>query len=917
MYHCHLYVAFVGQRGLSFEVIEGMDPPEDFTYEFFHAEGGGGPELAGADVIIADLTGIEPVPVVESLLRTKKEGARLLVLADRKRADALGRLLPALDELWLLPMGAQELRFRFGRWQEQRKAEADAWLIRQYLETTINSVPNLIWYKDKEGIHRKVNDSFCRLVGKSKTQVEGRDHCFIWGVGPEDAEVCAASDRVVMETEKTVVAEEEVVSSGGTKLLTTYKSPLYDLDGSVMGTVGVGIDITQERAYEEELVGKNNTLETIFTTLECGVLCHSADGHRILSVNDAALKILGYDTKEDMAQDGFDLVAMSVLDEDKPKLRAAIQSLQREGDSVNIEYRVRHGDGELLHIMGNVKLIRENGELCYQRFLLDWTAQKLRELERERHQDELVQALSIDYNLVCHFDLDTGKGLPLRVSGKDNLALDAIFHDELDLETCMEAYVRQFVCPEDREMMRQALSAETLRTELEKKKLYYVTFRRAEGEQKVYYSMKVVRGDHWGENHGIVLGFRSVDEETRKERERRRALEDVLDQARRASQAKDMFLSNMSHDIRTPMNAIMGFTNLSLAHLDDKEQVEEYLKKIMSSSNHMLSLLNDILDMSHIESGRMRLEQAPHSLVKVLRELKGIVQGELTGRELTFTATTDGIRNEMVLCDKVRLDQVLLNILSNAIKYTEPGGSISAQVTERAGIDPEHREYEFKIRDTGIGMDEKFLAHIFEPFEREANTTASGIQGTGLGLAITKNIVEMMDGSIDIQSEKGVGTEVTVTIPLRLYRGEGDAALDELPQHTDHQLEGHQGRILLTEDNLLNQEIAQAILEDAGFLVDLAENGSRAVEMVSRSTPGYYRVILMDIQMPVMNGYEATRAIRALPDPQLSQIPILAMTANAFEKDKQEALRSGMNGHVAKPIDIDKFFEVLEELLEK
>ena len=247
-----------------------------------------------------------------------------------------------------------------------------AWENTQFLEAVIDHSPSLIWFKTKDGIHEKVNDSFCKTVNKTKEQVQGRGHAYIWDVEQDDP-ACIESERIVMESRSTCVSEETIMTGGGTRLLTTYKSPLYDWDGTVMGTVGVAIDITQERTYEQEIIKKNQTLETIFTTLDCGVMRHSLDGSRIYSVNQAALRILGYGSKEELLADGFDTVANSVLAEDKPLLRQAILGLQKEGDSVSVEYRVRHTDGALLHIMGSVKLLRENGELLYQRFLLDCT----------------------------------------------------------------------------------------------------------------------------------------------------------------------------------------------------------------------------------------------------------------------------------------------------------------------------------------------------------------------------------------------------------------------------------------------------------------------------------------------------------------------------------------------------------------
>ena len=341
-----------------------------------------------------------------------------------------------------------------------------------------------------------------------------------------------------------------------------------------MGTVGVAIDVTQERAYEQEIMEKNRTLEAVFMTMDCGILCHTVDGSRIISTNRAALNILGYDSQEEMMAAGFLMVADSVLDEDKPKLRESITMLQKEGDSASVEYRVRHKDGKILHVMGNIKLLKENGEDFYQRFLLDCTEQKLEEKKKERHNQELVQALSIDYNQVCYFDLLTGMGIPLQ-SAKDHTEMfDSVFSGRISLEESMEHYIDTFVYEEDREMLRKEVTRENLKNELKEKGMHFVNYRVFLNGDTRYFQMKAVRTGAWEESLGIVVGFRNVDGEIREEMEKKNLLEDALQQANRASRAKSIFLSNMSHDIRTPMNAIVGFTALALTHIDKHDRVE-------------------------------------------------------------------------------------------------------------------------------------------------------------------------------------------------------------------------------------------------------------------------------------------------------------------------------------------------------
>ena len=525
-------------------------------------------------------------------------------------------------------------------------------------------------------------------------------------------------------------------------------------------------------------------------------------------------------------------------------------------------------------------------------------------------------------------------------------------------------------------------------------------------------------------------------------------LQVAVEKAESANRAKSTFLSNMSHDIRTPMNAIIGFTTLALSNIDDTERVKDYLGKTLASSNHLLSLINDVLDMSRIESGKIHLEEVEVNLSDVLHDLKTIVSGQIYAKQLELYMDVMDVTDEDVYCDKNRLNQILLNLLSNAIKFTPAGGTVSVRVRQLAGKVHGCGQYEFRIKDNGIGMSQEFAQKIFEPFERERTSTVSRIQGTGLGMAITKNIVDMMGGTIEVQTAQGKGTEFTVCVPMRaqteqrpvekITELEGLKALvvdddfntcdsvtkmlvkvgmraewtlsgkeavlrsrqsiemsdvyhayiidwrlpdmngievtrqirslhDDTPiiiltayDWSDIEVEAKaagvtafcakpmfmsdlretlmsalgqkpadavQGllpeknadfkgkHILLVEDNELNREIAQEILREYGFLVDSAENGAVAVEKVSTAAPGSYDLVLMDVQMPIMDGYTATRKIRALDDPARAKLPILAMTANAFDEDRRNALESGMNGFLSKPIVIDDLMQELHKIL--
>ncbi len=394
------------------------------------------------------------------------------------------------------------------------------------------------------------------------------------------------------------------------------------------------------------------------------------------------------------------------------------------------------------------------------------------------------------------------------------------------------------------------------------------------------------------------------------EREKIRAMESSL--------AKSRFLFNMSHDIRTPMNAIIGYTELALKE-PSSEVLHDYLVKIDRSNQHLLTLINDILEMSRIESGKVELELFPTDLFEIFDNIKELFDEQMKRKNITFEIHTGQVKNPYVWCDAKHLSRVLVNLVSNAYKFTDEGGNVTVSMTE-SGTDDEYGAYEIRIRDTGIGMSREFVEKMFNPFERERTSTVSGIEGTGLGLSISKNIIDLMGGMIDVHTSPGSGTEIVLSLKFK-KAAESDISVEtetKVEQVLDVDKMDFSGkRLLLVEDNEINMEIAMMMLTQAGFTVETAENGKIAVEMVSSSTPGYYNAVLMDIQMPVMDGYAATREIRALPNKELANIPILAMTANAFKEDEEAAFAAGMQAHIPKPVDLNVLLMRLSEVMEK
>ena len=663
------------------------------------------------------------------------------------------------------------------------------------------------------------------------------------------------------------------------------------------------------------------------------------------------------------------------------------------------------------------------------------------------HQEniERIMSLSDQFEVIFDVNIDTGLFSVSVKGGKFNDVINKDTGKGIDFFEDRENDIRKVVYKDDQDLVLKILEKENVIARLQHENSFFIDYRYVVSGKVLWYRMRVTKMGDWSKAHRMLVGVFNNDAVYRKEMQQQAALEEALEMAKSASRAKTMFLNNMSHDIRTPMNAIIGYTELATMHLGNMEQVRGFLGKIELSSNHLLSLINDVLDMSRIESGKLSLNEKTERIPDLIHTLKDIVQADIHSKQLQFYANSVDIKNEEIVCDKLRLNQVLLNVVSNAIKYTPIGGSIWFTVGQEQSTEAGVGSYVFIIRDSGIGMSEDFLPKIYDAFTRVNSSTVSGIQGTGLGMAITKNIVDMMNGSIDVKSKENEGTEVVLkfnfkiaetsrevervkelegkrilvvdddvesckhipeifkvlgmnadccnsgaealkkaklasdrgskydaflvdwrmpnmdgmktTRKLRELLGddilvivmsayewsdiEDDASKVKVcnfvskplfpsdvkeamlmsfgfkrteVQASDKNLNFNGKKILLVDDNELNREIAQEILEDCGIKVTSVCDGQKAVEFIKNATKDDCDLILMDVQMPIMDGYEATRQIRRL-DSEMSNIPIIAMTANAFADDQMAALDAGMNEHVAKPVNVNKLKEVLSRFL--
>lgn len=708
-----------------------------------------------------------------------------------------------------------------------------------------------------------------------------------------------------------------------------------------------------------------------------------------------------------------------------------------------LEFRSLNSKNEEIYLRHTIFMVQDEdtGDIIAYCNVKDITEQKKRELQMSQYEQLFIATAANIYAGIIQIDLTSCMAKRIVLKNEKIVAQDVG-----NWNSYLERQLT-FVHPDDVQMVSQNLSISTfMNMPVNEKNVFsYKSIKKNSSQNYNSFFTTTHMMELDGRRYGIMV---TIDNTSTVERElkQKALIEDALARAESASKAKTTFLSNMSHDIRTPMNAIIGFTTLALTHLDNRERVKDYLGKIMSASNHLLSLINDILDMSRIESGRLQLEEAECSLSEIMHGIRNILQPDMKSKRLNFYIDTVDVYNENVICDKLRLNQVLLNLLGNAVKFTEPGGTISVRICQKASDSVDCGMYEFHVKDTGIGMSKEFLKYLFEPFERERTSTVSGIQGTGLGMPITKNIVEMMGGTIHVDSKKGEGTEFIVRLPMkvletgitdfRVKEMEGFHALvvdddfntcdsvsnmliqigmraewtmsgkeailrtrqavsrndeyrvyvidwlipdmngieivrqirkvvgedvpiiiltaydwsdieeeardagvtafcskplfisdlrrcllnmihpqEEPPKELPKKETACEHTILLVEDIDLNREIACEILSGAGLIVEEAENGKVALERLLEKGAGYYSLILMDIQMPVMDGYETTRRIRALEDKALANIPIIAMTADAFEEDKKKAMDVGMNAHIAKPIEVNKLLEELESIL--
>ncbi len=618
----------------------------------------------------------------------------------------------------------------------------------------------------------------------------------------------------------------------------------------------------------------------------------------------------GYGTYEDF----MELMKNQIFEEDFHIFKGLIENANKDMKGfIEREYRIEDEQG-MFHFISaySTYITLPEGEriLILCRNVDEQVASRARTKtlnEKYERVQNILYALGNPYFGIYHLNLETGRIIPTR-RGED---VRDIFDERLDYEEMFELYINKIVYPEDRERVRQFADLTHVQNALHNKgERIFLEFQRSFGMifkwiRLEFQAVKCVNG----KAVIVIMAFRDIHDEKRAEIKAQKELREALNAAKYASEAKSRFLSNMSHDIRTPMNAIMGMTSLALNHLDDMGKVKSYLEKISVSADHLLKLINEVLDMSYIESGKIVLKHEYFKLSNLCETISMIMQEQFDCKKQMFTIDTSGVVNDDLFGDRIRIQQVLINILSNATKYTGEGGQILMRVTQTDSF-ADSAVYVFSIKDTGKGMSEEFVSKVFNIFERE-DTVLEDVEGTGLGMPITKGIVEAMDGSIKVESYVNKGSEFVVTLPLKFDRTHILVPLYD--NEKDGEINFNGKKILVVDDNDINCSIACDYLEDAGASTEVAINGREAFNMISSGE--YYDMILMDVRMPVMDGYEATRRIRGIGTDYCRNVPIIAMTANAFEEDIQKSRASGMTDHISKPINVDLFYKVIKKHL--
>ena len=670
---------------------------------------------------------------------------------------------------------------------------------------------------------------------------------------------------------------------------------------------------------EEECFGRSEAFIRFMDEMPGGFLIYCAEqDERIIYANRSLLRMFGCKTIEEFREHTGNsfrgMVHPEELEAVEESIRTQIKDSQYDLDYV--EYRIRRRDGSIRWIedYGHYVNLENVGGIFYV-FLGDATGKRERMLMEKNNLDqeylrqmEVIEGLSINYESICYVDLDLDQVMPYRLSSR-TLELFEKEDESCSYLQYVKEYVAKWVHPEDREMVAQSIAPGRIREKLSGgSRTFYFNYRiLADGELQ-YIQLRVVNVGHHGGVNQIVLGYRRVDEEIQRQIEQQSLLAEALAKANLAVSSKNTFLSNMSHDMRTPLNAIFGFTSLAKLNLDNPEEAGDYLDRVETASRQLLDMINKVLEMSAM-SDSSGVDEAECGLREVAEEVYEFLLPQAQEKDINFHLDYSGLRHNIVYTDREKLRQLIVYLTNNAVTYTNPGGRISISLAEEDELPNDYAIYRLVVQDTGIGISPEFVEKAFEPFSREKNSTLSGVHGIGLGLTIAKNIADLLGGHISVKSKVGEGSIFTVAFT---FHYQPRAAVPVVPDGGEEVL-----RILLAEDNEINREIEVELLGRLGFAIDPVENGKVALDKISNAAPGYYDLVLMDLQMPVMDGWETAIAIRELPDPALAKTPIIALSANVLQSDQRRSKESGIDAHLLKPMDLSLLLDTIEELTGK
>lgn len=671
------------------------------------------------------------------------------------------------------------------------------------------------------------------------------------------------------------------------------------------------------------------------------------DTEQVLYANAAVLRLYGCDTMDEFIQLTGNSFKGMVHPEDLDAVEESIKKQIKESryDLDYVEYRIIQKNGAVRWIddYGHFIHNEATGDIFYV-FIADATEKKeLLQKEREsivmqtlhkeqqfqdlikgydKEMDEInqehlqrlkvIEGLGTDYDSIYYVNLDKNLIQPYRLSYRMAYLFESL-EPPYQFAGFDADYIQKWVHPEDRNIVLNATNPDFIREKLSHSRNFHVNYRIVNGSETGHLELHIINVGSDSPISHIVMGYRSIDAEIIQKMEQREMLEYALNQAKSANIAKNTFLSNMSHDLRTPMNAIVGFATLAKNHIEDTEKVKGYINMIEEASNQLLQLINAVLELSRMEAGKIHIKKEQCNLIDIVHEVQSTLLPRASEKNISLSLDISGLKHYIVYSDAEKLTHTLLRITNNAVKYTNIGGQITLNISELGEPADNCSKYQFTIKDNGIGISHEFMKHLFEPFEREKNTTISGVHGTGLGLTIVKNTIEMMGGTIEVDSDAGKGSCFTITLTLPIHEQATVSFDNNIPAASLRK----QHRILIVEDTEINLEIEAALLKDAGFLVDSAVDGRIALEKVQNSEHGYYSLILMDIQMPVMNGYNSAKAIRKIEDPILANIPIIALSANTFDEDRQMSKKCGMNAHLGKPINMPELLETITKTIQE